>query len=55
MTIGVWKPVKIEHYTSRISDVRIDANVAEDLSASVEVTISLVYSLQPIIFSQSCC
>lgn len=40
MTVGVWKPVFIEHYMSRISDVRVDADVAENLSVSVEVTVA---------------
>ncbi|KAL7409700.1 glycoside hydrolase family 2 protein [Mrakia frigida] len=41
MTVGVWKPVFIEHYMSRISDVRVDADVAENLSVSVEVTVAV--------------
>ncbi|KAH9938328.1 glycoside hydrolase family 2 protein [Fomitopsis serialis] len=36
MTAGPWKPIKLETYTARISDVDIRARVAEDLSATLE-------------------
>lgn len=44
MTVGPWRAIHLEHYTSRISDVRIDQDVKEDLSASVSVTVQCVAS-----------
>lgn len=41
MTVGPWKPIKLETYESRISDVDIRSKVAEDLSATVDVTFNV--------------
>ncbi len=41
MTVGPWKPIKLEVYKSRITDVYIQPRVAEDLSATLDVTVSL--------------
>lgn len=39
MTVGPYKPITVEHYTSRISDVRVESEVSEDLDVAVDVTI----------------
>ncbi|KZT72528.1 glycoside hydrolase family 2 protein [Daedalea quercina L-15889] len=41
MTAGPWKPIKLETYTARISDVDVRARVAEDLSATLDVSFTL--------------
>ena len=41
MTAGPWKPIKLETYAARITDVDIRSRVAEDLSATLEVNFSL--------------
>ncbi|KAL1302737.1 hypothetical protein AAFC00_003091 [Neodothiora populina] len=35
MTCGPWKPVRVETYHARISDVRVDYSVAEDLKSVI--------------------
>lgn len=40
MTAGPWRPVRLEMYTARINDVRVDYRVADDLK-SVQGTISV--------------
>lgn len=37
MTVGPWKPIRLETYGSRISEVDVRANVAESLDATVIV------------------
>ncbi|OSX60118.1 glycoside hydrolase family 2 protein [Postia placenta MAD-698-R-SB12] len=41
MTAGPWKPISLETYQARISDVDIRARVSEDLSASLDVSFTL--------------
>jgi len=41
MTAGPWKPITLETYQARISDVDIRAKVSEDLSANLEVNFTL--------------
>ena len=41
MTVGPWKPIKLETYTVRIADVDVRARVAEDLSATLDVSFTL--------------
>lgn len=41
MTAGPWKPIKLETYQARITDVDIRPRVTEDLSATLEVNFSL--------------
>ncbi|PCH41492.1 glycoside hydrolase family 2 protein [Wolfiporia cocos MD-104 SS10] len=41
MTVGPWKPIKLETYQARITDVDVRARVSEDLSAVLDVTFSL--------------
>jgi hypothetical protein len=40
MTCGPWKPITVESHTSRISEVRIHADVAEDLSVELSIFVS---------------
>ncbi|KAH9948346.1 glycoside hydrolase family 2 protein [Amylocystis lapponica] len=41
MTAGPWKPISLETYTARITDVDVRTRVAEDLSANLDVSFSL--------------
>lgn len=40
MSVGPWKNVFLEHFTTRISDVRVDSDVAENLSTSVDISVT---------------
>ncbi|KAI0082455.1 glycoside hydrolase family 2 protein [Panus rudis PR-1116 ss-1] len=50
MTTGPWKPIYLETYKTRISDVDIRIDVLEDLSAKVKATYTLT-SDEPVIGS----
>ncbi|CCM04064.1 uncharacterized protein FIBRA_06223 [Fibroporia radiculosa] len=41
MTVGPWKPIVLEAYQARITDIDIRANVSEDLSANLDVNFVL--------------
>lgn len=41
MTVGPWKPISLETYQLRISDVDIRSTVSPSLDAKVDVTVSL--------------
>ena len=41
MTAGPWKPIRLETYTTRISDVDIRPRVDEKLSATIDVAFEL--------------
>lgn len=41
MTTGPWKPIVLETYHTRIGEIRVDADVDEQLSAAVEVTLAV--------------
>lgn len=41
MTTGPWKPIVLETYNTRIGEVRVDADVDEQLNAAVEVTFAV--------------
>lgn len=46
MTTGPWKPISLDTYQTRISEVRVDANVSEELDAEVKVLFSLAGAKQ---------
>ena len=41
MTVGPWKPIRLETYTTRIVDVDIRPRVNEKLGATVDITFEL--------------
>lgn len=44
MTVGPWKPIKLETYTARIIDVDIRTTISPELNATVNVNFSLSIS-----------
>lgn len=41
MTVGPWKPISLETYTTRITEVDIRVNIAENYTANVDVNFIL--------------
>lgn len=41
MTVGPWKPIKLETFSTRITDVDVRVNIREDLYANVDVNFTL--------------
>ncbi|KAK9320230.1 glycoside hydrolase superfamily [Lipomyces orientalis] len=42
MTVGIWKPVRLEIYSAKIADVRVDVDIAPDYeSASVRASVQI--------------
>ena len=41
MTVGPWKPIRLETYTVRIADLDIRPRVNEKLSATIDITFEL--------------
>ncbi len=41
MTVGPWRPISIQHYDTRISEIRIQSNVADDKSVKVDVAFNV--------------
>ncbi|KAI0637996.1 glycoside hydrolase family 2 protein [Trametes polyzona] len=48
MTVGPWKPIWLETYTTRISDIDIRPRVDEQLSAAVDISFELSQSGQTV-------
>ena len=40
MTVGPWKPIKLEAYSTRIADVDVRVDVSEDLDAQLDTRIA---------------
>ena len=41
MTVGPWKPIRLETYTTRIADLDVRARVNEKLGAAVDIAFAL--------------
>jgi beta-mannosidase len=50
MTIGPWKPIALETYSTRISDVDVRVDVSEDFFATINVALTLS-SEEPVVAS----
>lgn len=44
MTVGPWKPIRLETYSTRISDLDIRIDITEDLAAVINVAFTLTSS-----------
>lgn len=51
MSVGPWKPIRLESYGCRIDDLRVTVSVSESLDASIKVNLSLLPSSTSIVGS----